>query len=92
MEYKCDYNGDIRISQELRLADTKEHNVTGISGRLEICYNKLWMTVCRNRDSKVFNEPNLEVACYQLNFGGSAKRSYINYQVVYGFATHAGIS
>ena len=72
VEYKCDYNGDISRAP-LRLADTKEHNVTGISGRLEICYNKFWMTVCRTRDSIVHNEPNSEVACYQLNFGGSAK-------------------
>ena len=45
---------------DLRLAGER----TAVSGRLEICYNKAWGTVCNN----AWGSDDSRVACRQLGF------------------------
>lgn len=45
---------------DLRLAGER----TAVSGRLEICYNNVWGTICNN----VWGNGDSRVACRQLGF------------------------
>ena len=53
---------------EIRLAG----KVTATSGRLEICYNKAWGTVCDSASAWPWFWPwdadNIRVVCHQLGF------------------------
>ena len=55
----CD--GEIRLAGE----------TTATSGRLEICYNHAWGTICNYQ----WGEPDSDVACRQLGFQYHGKYS-----------------
>ena len=53
---------------DIRLRD----GATSLEGRVEVCYNNAWGTVCD--DSWSYNEA--EVTCRQLGFSSSGKYSH----------------
>ena len=60
----------------IRLQDTFTNTTAVLYGRLEVCYNERWGTVCDTGFSKV----NADVTCRQLGFieGGYAYPNPIN--------------
>ena len=48
-------NGDVRL---------EDHTESVRDGRVEMCLNRVWGTVCRNQ----FSEDDAEVVCSQLDF------------------------
>ncbi len=52
---------------DVRLTGGRTNN----TGRLEVCFNNLWGTVCDDQ----FGAPDARVACRQLGFNDSSKLS-----------------
>ena len=44
---------------------------TVTSGRVEICHNREWGTICADAVDKPWNEKNVQVACRALGYSGA---------------------
>ena len=59
----CSNTGDVRLVGSVNMT----------KGRLEICVNDYWGTVCNDGPNNVFDRRAAEVVCKQLGFPDSGK-------------------
>ena len=65
-------------SERCETGDVRLVNGSRMAGRLEVCFNGLWGTVCKHQD---WSRLHASVVCRQLGFSSSASEISLEYHV-----------